>query len=351
MSHTKIYLYTIIILSTLASCQSRESDHVQEYHRVVVDASVYRGLMQMLGVGDRCIDFSDQLQPNIEQIAASNPDLLMLSAYEGADLSRYERLGVRIVECRDFLESSPLARAAWMKNYGRLWGVAAKADSLYSVVEKNYNSIKVSTPLPMGEVVVPESIEYRFQTAAAQCSNSSRPESQKNLDKHKGGPLGLGERIPLSLGENPNSPPLGGGVGGEVFLFDLLYGNQWYQPVPNSTMGRLVHDAGGSVISTSTQQGGSVSYNVEQMLSLAHDADVWIIRYGGPSPLTLAELGALNPAYRQFKAYKTGRVFVSYVSTNNYYDESPWRPDYLLQDIISILHSQTENLRYFEKIK
>lgn len=301
MSHTKIYLYTIIILSTLASCQSRESDHVQEYHRVVVDASVYRGLMQMLGVGDRCIDFSHQLQPNIEQIAAAKPDLLMLSAYEGADLSRYQRLGVRIVECNDFLESSPLARAAWMKEYGRLWGVAAKADSLYSVVEKNYNDIKLSTPLP--------------------------------------------------LEKNPNSPLFGRGVGGEVFLFDLLYGNQWYQPVPNSTMGRLVQDAGGSVISTSTQQGGSVSYNAEQMLSLAHDADVWIIRYGGAPPLTLSALGALNPVYRQFKAYKTGRVYVSYVSTNNYYDESPWRPDYLLQDIISILHSQTDNLRYFEKIK
>lgn len=260
----------------------------KDYQRVAVDASVYKGLMQMLGVGEKCLDFSADMKPDVEKIAASKADLLLLSAYEGVDVAKYERLGTPLVQCTDFLESSPLARAEWMRYFGRLWGVGEKADSLFGVVESNI----LSTP-------------------ATQQS-------------------------------------------GKVVIFDTLYGNQWYQPAENSTIGQLVAVAGGKVVGGKEQQGGSVALSAEQMLMMAKNADFWLIRFAGNDELTLKALADMNPVYSQFKAFKEGRVYVCYTDKVPYFEETPFRPDYLLEDIRKIMSQEfadDEKLRYFCRIK
>lgn len=260
----------------------------KDYQRVAVDASVYKGLMQMLGVGEKCLDFSTDMKPDVEKIAASKADLLLLSAYEGVDVAKYERLKIPLVQCTDFLESSPLARAEWMRYLGRLWGVGEKADSLFGVVESNVLSMPATQ------------------------------QSHENV------------------------------------IFDTLYGNQWYQPAENSTIGQLVAMVGGKVVGGKEQQGGSVALSAEQMLMMAKNADFWLIRFAGNDELTLKALADMNPVYSQFKAFKEGNVYVCYTDKVPYFEETPFRPDYLLEDIRKIMSQEfadNEKMRYFCRIK
>lgn len=47
-----------------------------------------------------------------------------------------------IIECADYMETSPLGRAEWMKFYGLLTGKEQEADSLFKSIEKEYLSLK-----------------------------------------------------------------------------------------------------------------------------------------------------------------------------------------------------------------
>lgn len=261
---------------------------------VAVDATVYRGLMQMLGIGDRCVDFSGQMKPDAEQIVASGASMLMLSAYDGVDTEKYRRLGIRIVECTDFNETSPLARAKWMTVYGRLWGVGERADSLYEVVENRYRELTATCSL-----------------LPAHCHKPS-------------------------------------------VLFDLVYGNMWYQPTTMSATGGMVGDAGGTLPFTDDSIRVSRPLSKEQVLAQARDADVWLIRYHTAGTMTLADLKAIDPVYGQFDAFRKGNVWACNTSRVAYFDEAPFRPDYLLEDMIKILHPELGlpgGMRYFEKLR
>lgn len=53
---------------------------------------------------------------------------------------RVEKLNIPIIECADYMETSALGRAEWMRFYGLLFGEAQKADSLFAEVEKTIMS-------------------------------------------------------------------------------------------------------------------------------------------------------------------------------------------------------------------
>ena len=48
------------------------------------------------------------------------------------------KLDIPIIECADYMETSSLGRAEWMRFYGLLFGKAAEADSLFARVEADY---------------------------------------------------------------------------------------------------------------------------------------------------------------------------------------------------------------------
>ena len=56
--------------------------------------------------------------------------------------ARYRNSGIPIVETADYMERTPLARAEWMRFYGRLYGKGALADSIFDITEQRYLEIK-----------------------------------------------------------------------------------------------------------------------------------------------------------------------------------------------------------------
>lgn len=256
-----------------------------------VDYVYQSGLVRRLADGE-IADCGKYMSPDIEKIISLNPDAILLSPFEDSgDHGKLGQLGVPIIECADYMELSPLGRAEWMKFYGALFGKSDEALEMFNLTEHEYN-------------LLCNSID----------SLSSRPK----------------------------------------VLLDRPYGATWFVPVAGSTTSTLIHDAGGDNLFDGYPGNGYAALSGEEVLYKGQDADVWLIRYTGANDLSLDELAGENPLFTQFRAFKEGRVYGCNTSKVNYYEETPFHPQFLLIDLMVILNSTNVDfrgeLRYFSHL-
>lgn len=83
-------------------------------------------------------DAGSSMQPNPELIVACAPDVILSNPYQNAGHGIIATLGVPIVEMADYMETTPLGRAEWIKLLGVLYGNPAAADSIFSRTVSNY---------------------------------------------------------------------------------------------------------------------------------------------------------------------------------------------------------------------
>lgn len=282
--------------------------------RSVVYSSVHCSLLDMLGcvesIGGVCdlkyirmpflqqacasgrvVDCGDSMNPDIEKLIEMHPDAVLLSPFENSGgYGRIERLGIPLVECADYMETSPLGRAEWMRFYGLLFGVSQQADSLFSVVETRY---------------------------------------QQMQDRVK--------KLPRELS----------------IMSDLKIGSTWYAAGGCSTMGRLYDDAGANYAFSDDRHTGSVPLAFETVYDLFGQADIWLIKYNSEYDYTYTSLQADYAGYAAFKAFQTRNIYGCNTHKSSFYEEVPFRPDYLLADLIQLLHPDIKDLgglRYFSKL-
>ena len=236
-------------------------------------------------------DCGSSMGPDIEKILRLMPDAILLSPYENnTSNAKIEALGIPIVQCADYMESSPLARAEWVKFFGILYGADSIADSLFRTTEAEYNNLK---------------------------SKASQTEARPSV------------------------------------IFDRLYGSQWYVPGKNSTTATYIRDAGGSNPFDRYDIVGSMPLSAEQMLHQAHDADFWFVKYAQSQNLTLEEHLRGDKVYPQFKAAKNNNVFGCNTLDIPLYDETPFHPQWYLADLISIIHPElgiSSHHQYFKRL-
>lgn len=172
-------------------------------------------------------DLGSSLSPNIERIISLNSDALFVSPYENSNFGMLEKTHLPRVECSDYMEISALGRAEWIRFYGRLVGKADEADSIFDMVEKNYNKLKASVK---------------------------------------------GKKKPR-------------------LMVDKMDGAVWYVPGGRSTMGRIFMDAGADYVFGDNEKSGSVALSFEQVYDKARTADIWVIKYGQKNDYTYKTLG------------------------------------------------------------
>lgn len=238
----------------------------------------------------KMVDLGNSMSPDIEKIIDIEADALFLSPFQNANHGELEKLNIPIIECADYMEVSPLARAEWMRFYGMLFDRTGKSDMLFNGVETCYKRLK---------------------------------EAVKN--------------------EKPVT----------VFV-DKLYGNIWYQPNGESTVGTLLKDAGGNFMFNYLEGTGSTGLTVETVFDKAHDADFWLIKYGLNGDLTYDLLSREHPLYARFKAFQNRQIWGTNVDQVDILQESPFHPDYYLEDCIRILHPGVlpeGDMHYFKPLK
>lgn len=236
-------------------------------------------------------DCGDGMHPDMEKIIDLHPDAILLSPFENSGgYGRVEKLNIPLIECADYMETSALGRAEWMRFYGLLFGVSSQADSLFAEVDSCYQHLKMRAML---------------------------------------------SSVSLSI------------------VSELKSGSAWYVPGGCSTIGKLFRDACGRYAFAEDTHSGSIPLSFETVFDKAGDSDVWIVKYNSERDMSYSDLQADYMGYTGFKAFKQRNIYGCNTAKVPFYEETPFRPDYLLADFIQILHPEIGDLgglRYFCKL-
>ena len=246
------------------------------------------------------VNCGSSMAPDIERIIALKPETILLSPFENSGgYGKLDKLHIPIIEAADYMESSPLGRAEWMKFYGMLFGneegksngisgsCEPKVDSLFAKIEKEYLSLKAQAA---------------------------------------GYPKGLS------------------------ILTERKTGNVWYVPGGQSTIGILLKDANARYIFEDDQHSGSLAMSPEQILAKGKQVDVWAFKYFGGAPLSQAQLLQEYDGYKALAAFNRGNIYQVDTSTVPYFELTSFHPELLLREFIILAHGERfGKLRFYKK--
>jgi iron complex transport system substrate-binding protein len=318
-----LHRYRLVPYDAVAQHQTERRSEKEEgatvvrvpLRRSVIFTSVHAALMgqlgaqqQVAGVADlkymkvpyvqqgvqsgRITDCGDGMSPVVEKIIDAEADGILLSPFENSGgYGRLEDINIPLIECAEYMEQSPLARAEWVRFYGMLYGKEREADSLFALVDSSYHALKA---------------------LAAKTDNLQQ------------------------------------------VLMDKQTGPVWYVPGGRSTIGQMLRDANCHYPFDSDDHSGSLPLPFETVLEKCGEADVWLFRYDSRQPITKAQLSAEQPGYGQLRPMRKGSLYGCNVMTSMFYEETPFRPDLLLQDFVQILHPELRGmppLRYYQKVE
>ena len=247
------------------------------------------------------VDCGSSMAPDIERIIALKPEAILVSPFENSGgYGKLDKLHIPLIEAADYMESSPLGRAEWMKFYGMLFkkdgnapktALAAscepKADSLFAKIEKEYLKLKAEAA---------------------------------------GYPKGLS------------------------ILTERKTGNVWYVPGGQSTIGILLKDANARYIFEDDQHSGSLAMSPEQILAKGKQVDIWAFKYFGGAPLSQAQLLQEYDGYKALAAFGRGNIYQVDTSTVPYFELTSFHPELLLREFIILAHGERfGKLRFYKK--
>ena len=236
-------------------------------------------------------DLGESSRPNIEKMLAIGTEAVFASPFQNASYGSVEKIGIPIIECADYMEVEPLGRAEWIRFLSLFVGKEAIADSLFAETQKRYMEAK-------------------------------------------------------ALADDVTSRP--------TLLTGKKYGSSWYVPSGGSYMARLYQDAGADYIFSYLPGTGSTPLTFETVLDKAIRADYWIFNYNQAEDMTYPMLRAEYTPYSNFAAFENRRIFGCNTNYTLYYEEVPMHPDYLLRELVALLHPEklpNYPFRYFMPLK
>ena len=206
------------------------------------------------------VDCGSSMAPDIERIIALKPEAILVSPFENSGgYGKLDKLHIPLIEAADYMESSPLGRAEWMKFYGMLFGRAKNISTTAAgkASEAAVGKASEATAGKASEATLPASCELRADSLFAQI-----------------------EKEYLKLKAEAGKLPKGLSI-----LTERKTGNVWYVPGGQSTIGILLKDANARYIFSDDQHSGSLPMSPEQILAKGKQVDVWAFKYFGGAPL------------------------------------------------------------------
>ena len=250
-------------------------------------------VLKRVGEG-KIADLGDAFSINVEKTLQLNPGAVMMSGYNQNDpyAKRVSQAGIPVIFNNEWMETSLLARAEWIKFVGVFYNKEKLADSIFSTVDKRYTEIM-----------------------AKAATVKVKPT--------------------LMAGSN--------------------FRGTWYMPAGHSFMGRLFADAGARYYFSTDTTSGSLPLNVETVLTNFSQSDVWLnCSFSSLNDLVKADSkhSLFRPVVLKQVYNFNKRKLPS--SANDFWESAVARPDLLLSDVIAILHPELlpgYQLVYAEKLK
>ena len=218
---------------------------------------------------------------NTEVLLELKPDIIVGFGVDGTNksLNTIKNSSVPVIYNGDWVETSPLAKAEWIKFFGILYDKEMEADSIFNQIETDY-------------------------------------------------------LIAKTLASKVRKRP--------TILCGAMHKDVWYLPNGTSPEAQILKDANVNYLWSETEGNGSLSLNFESVFEKAKNADLWLSPSYYPSFEALEKSSQHYAKFDAFKnrniytfsntTGKTGGVL--------YYELGTARPDLVLKDIIKICHPE-----------
>ncbi len=228
---------------------------------------------------DRVLEFAAASVIDTELVVASRPSLFLTGGVSNPALATIRNAGVPVVTDVEWLESTALARAEWLKYVALFLNEERTAQTVYSGMKDRYLALRAR---------------------AATVPRGARP-------------------LVMTGRSTRGAFAIAGG---------------------RSYVAALIEDAGGRYIWEDNAAVGSATVDFEAQVQRASNADVWINGGGWASLTAMLED---EPRYSAFKAFRQKQVWVyerrlTRTGSNDYWSRSVTHPDLVLADLVRILH-------------
>ena len=271
------------------------------------------------------VDCGSSMAPDIERIIALKPEAILVSPFENSGgYGKLDKLHIPLIEAADYMESSPLGRAEWMKFYGMLFGKDKNISTTAAGKASEAAAGKASeaTAVEASEATLPASCELRADSLFAQIETE-----YLNLKAEAG-------KLPKGLS----------------ILTERKTGGVWYVPGGQSTIGILLKDANARYIFSDDKHSGSLPMSPEQILAKGSQVDVWAFKYFGGAPLSQVQLLQEYDGYKALAAFNRGNIYQVDTSTVPYFELTSFHPELLLREFIILAHGERfGKLRFYKK--
>ena len=263
------------------------------------------------------VDCGSSMAPDIERIIALKPEAILVSPFENSGgYGKLDKLHIPIIEAADYMESSPLGRAEWMKFYGMLFGQDKNIST--TVAGKALTTVAGKA----SEATLPASCELKADSLFAKI-----------------------EKEYLKLKAEAGKLPKGLSI-----LTERKTGNVWYVPGGQSTIGILLKDANARYIFSDDKHSGSLPMSPEQILAKGSQVDVWAFKYFGGVPLSQVQLLQEYDGYKALAAFSRGNIYQVDTSTVPYFELTSFHPELLLREFIILAHGERfGKLKFYKK--
>jgi iron complex transport system substrate-binding protein len=238
----------------------------------LIRSRIDQGLVKEVGTANGLdMEVLIELQPElvVSYISGANRD----------ELQQLEQSGIPTVLNLDFLETTPLGRAEWVKFMGLLLGRNRQADSVFKEIEKNYLTLE-------------------------------------------------------SLVDQTTEKP-------EVFS-GIVYGDTWFAPGGDSFVSKFIEDAGGFYTWKDYPGYGSIELSFESILERNANTEFWIGSGGFTAKEALAAADPRYGHFQAFKNNRVFNYHGKIGATGGfeYLETAGARPDLVLGDMIKIIHPE-----------
>ena len=269
-------------------------DEIQTIIGVCSPALIYNPELQKNIQAGKITDLGDAFSLNVEKTLVLKPEALMTSGFNQADAAaqRIVQAGIPVIFNNEWMETSLLGRAEWIKFVAVFYNKEQLADSIFTDIEKRYNELKDRA-------------------------------------------LKVKKKPKVMSGNN--------------------FRGTWYMPAGQSFMGQLFSDAGGDYFYANDTTTGSLPLNVETVLKNFAETDVWLnVNFSTIDELIKADSKHefFHPVITRQVYNFNKRLLPS--SANDFWESAVARPDLLLGDVIAILHPELlpdYEFVYAEKLK
>ncbi|WP_111683949.1 ABC transporter substrate-binding protein [Winogradskyella tangerina] len=218
---------------------------------------------------------------NTEVLLELNPDVVIGFGVDGVNktFETIKKAGIPVIYNGDWVESSALAKAEWIKFFGVLFNKEKEADSIFNQIEKDYQLAK-------------------------------------------------------EIAKKAKSKP--------TILSGAMHKEVWYLPNGSSPEAQFLKDANVDYLWSDTSGNGSLALSFEVVLDKAKDADIWLSPSYYSSFDQLEGASSLYTNFSAFQN-KTVYTFSNTTGETGgvlYYELGTARPDLVLKDIIKVCHPE-----------